>query len=510
MFGERLATALAAWPDHRPAVVDEEHTPPRVMTFGELRVAVRRYRRQLAALGVGPGHLVPLLTRQTPESVAVACALLLQGGAFCFLSERFSPGDRRWLIERMDPIGVLVDEFGTGLLSDDDRAAFPPIRVRPGGLDPSADEVRAGSAGFPGIAEAHFSSGSTGRPKAVLGTRRGLEHFADVQIVGSGITANDRLLCNVGFGSNLGLVQIFSTLFTGAALHLSRARGKELGDVIRRSGITGLGGATPMWTAALASGAVDEPLFGDVPTLRYIFTGGLHMPRSRLRQLFARLGPGVRVFEIYGQAEVRQMTHFPINAPEHRHRIDSVGRAVEGSTLFIARDEQALAPVGTVGEIAHIGPGIMHGYLGQPELTATQLCTHGAFPGQTVVYTGDFGYQDEDGYVYIKSRGSRVITLEDGTRVWPTDVESALAAHPEVVDAVAVGVRVDGRTAVAVAVLARDGIDAAELGTELMHALPTSAVPAHIAIWPELPVTPNGKPAVAQIATMLAAEIDGA
>lgn len=509
MFGERLATALATWPDHRPAVVDEEHTPPRVMTFGELRVAIRQYRRRLAALGVGPGHLVPILARQTPESVAVVCALLLEGAAFCFLSERFSPHDRRWLIERMDPVGVLVDEFGAGLLTDDDRAAFPPIRLRPGGLDLSEGRVRPGSAAFPGIAEAHFSSGSTGRPKAVLGTRRGLEHFADVQIAGSGITARDRLLCIVGFGSNLGLVQIFTALFTGAALHLSRARGKELGDVIRRSGITGLGGATPMWTAELAARAVDEPLFGDVPTLRYIFTGGLHMPRSRLRQLFARL-PGVRVFEIYGQAEVRQMTHFPINAPEHRHRIDSVGRAVEGSALFIASDEQTLAPVGTVGEIAHTGPGIMHGYLGQPELAETQLRTHRAFPGQTVVYTGDLGYQDANGYVYIKSRGSRVITLDDGTRVWPTEVESALAASPRVVDAVAVAVRVDGRTAVAVAVLARAGVEAAELRRELVRALPAAAVPAHIAIWPELPVTPNGKPAVTQIASMLAAEIDGA
>ncbi|MET8796462.1 class I adenylate-forming enzyme family protein [Nocardia sp. NPDC004568] len=510
MLDERLAIALAAWPADRPAVVDEEQTPPRVVTFGEHRAMIDRYRDGLTDLGVGRGHLVPLLARQTPESVAVICALLLEGAAFCFLSERFEPADRRVLIERMNPVGLITDDYGATLLDDSDRDMFPLIRLHPGGLDAPVNAPGTGSAAFDDIAEAHFSSGSTGAPKAVLGTRDGLEHFADVQIAGSGVTAVDRLLCIVGFSSNLGLVQIFTALFSGAALHLSRARGKELGDVIRRSGITGVGGSTPMWTAALAEGSPDAPLFGDVPTLRYIFTGGLHMPRSRLRRLFTRLGPDVTVYEIYGQAEVRQMTHFPINAPEHQHRIDSVGRTVEGSVLFVAIDENTVAPSGTVGEIAHIGPGIMRGYLGEPALTTAQLRTHRAFPGRTVVYTGDLGYQDDDGYIFLTGRASRVITLDDGTWLWPDDVESALAdAHPEVVDAVAVGLRIADRPVVAVAVVASGGVTAADLRTSLISALPAPTVLHHLALWAQLPTTPNGKPAVARIATMLAAEIEG-
>ena len=68
-----------------------------------------------------------------------------------------------------------------------------------------------------------------------------------------------------------------------------------------------------------------------------------------------------------------------------------------------------------MGEIAYLGPGFVIGYLGQGDPSAAQLRTHRAFPGRTVVYTGDLGYQDEDCYVYLKGRASRVITLDDGT-----------------------------------------------------------------------------------------------
>lgn len=510
MFDQRLASALAAWPDARAAVVDEDATPARIVSYGELRGMVARSRAQLTALGVGPGHLVPLLTRQSPEAVAVACALLLEGAAFCFLSERFSADDRRWLVDRMDPVGLIVDAHGAELLRDasaDDIAAFRPIRLDADGLY-APGPPRTGSAAFHDVAHAHFSSGSTGRPKAVLGSREGLSHFADVQIDGSAITEADRLLCIVSFASNLGLVQIFTALFTGASLHLSRARGRALGDVIRRAGITGLGGSTPMWTSALAAGGPAEPLFGDVPSLRYIFTGGLHMPRSRFRQLFERLGAHVAVYEIYGQAEVRQMTHFPINAPEHKERMESVGRSVEGSALFVAADERTVAAPGAIGEIAHTGPGIMVGYLGEPELTAATLRTHGQFPGRPVVYTGDLGYQDEDGYVYLKGRASRMIETA-GATVWPTEIENALAACPGVTDAVAAGVVVGGETVVAAAVVA-EGADPARLRARVAELLPEHAIPAHIAVWPQLPTTPNGKPAIARITTDLAAELDSA
>jgi acyl-CoA synthetase (AMP-forming)/AMP-acid ligase II len=530
MFDERLASALASWPGERTAVVDEDAIPPRALTFGALRAMVDRYREQLAAIGVERGHLVPILARQSPESVALILALLLEGAAFCFLSERFSPADRRWLVDRMDPVGLVVDAYGIEVLGADtaeDTAHVRPILLdvagvrRPTGwavdvpvisvTDPvGPGQRRTGTNMFVDVAHAHFSSGSTGRPKAVLGSREGLFHFADVQIDGCALTDADRLLCIVSFSSNLGLVQIFSALFSGASLHLTRARNRALGEIIRRAGITGLGGSTPLWTAALAARAGEESLFGDVPTLRYISTGGLHMPRSRFRELFERLGASVAVYEIFGQAEVRQMTHFPINAPEHSGRVGSVGRAVAGSVLFVAVDEETVAPSGTVGEIAHCGPGVMIGYLGQPELTAATLRRHGAFPGRTVVYTGDLGHQDEDGYIHLKGRASRTITLDDGTTVWPSEVEDALARCPGVVDAVAAGVTVEGRMVVAAAVVAPEGIDATAVQELVGRRLPEPVVPSYVAIWPSLPTTPNGKPAVALISGRLAAELAAA
>ncbi|MEJ3653111.1 class I adenylate-forming enzyme family protein [Actinomycetes bacterium KLBMP 9759] len=532
-FDDRLAAALAAAPADAVAVVDEDAQPPRAVTFEQLRAMVDSFRAQVVALGVGPGHLVPILARPSPECVALVLALLRERAAFCVLNERFTAVERADLVERMQPVGLVVDAPGAALITPEDGPESGPEHghapillevagtTRPAGWSHPVLSVaapiappspRSGSSAFDGIAHAHFSSGSTGGPKAVLGTREGLSHFADVQIDGCGLTAADRLLCIVGFGSNLGLVQIFSALFSGASLHLTRARDRALGEIIRRAGITGLGGSTPLWTAALAASAGHETLFGDVPTLRYISTGGLHMPRTRFRELIARLGGGVAVYEIFGQAEVRQMTHFPISAAEHTPRFESVGRAVAGSHLFVALDEETVAPVGAVGEVAHWGPGVMAGYLGRPELTASVLRTHAAFPGRTVVYTGDLGYQDHEGYVFLKGRESRAVHLEDGRTVWPAAVEDALATFPGVTDAIAVGVAAGawagGRTVLAAAVVAAGDVDPVAVREHAATRLPAQAVPVHIAVWPALPSTPNGKPAVALITSRLATELD--
>lgn len=154
-----------------------------------------------------------------------------------------------------------------------------------------------------------------------------------------------------------------------------------------------------------------------------------------------------------------------------------------------------------MGEIAYLGPGFVIGYLGQGDPSAAQLRTHRAFPGRTVVYTGDLGYQDEDCYVYLKGRASRVITLDDGTTVWPAEIESSLGARPDVADAFAAGVVVNGKVEVGFAVVADQGVEVEDLRAEL-------SVAAHVTIWPELPTTPNGKPAVARITAMLATEFD--
>ncbi|WP_232667646.1 class I adenylate-forming enzyme family protein [Pseudonocardia sp. TRM90224] len=519
-FDDRLAAALAAGPADAVAVVDEDASPPRTVTFAQLRAMVEEFRAQLVALGVGPGHLAPILARPSPECVALILALLRERAAFCVLSERFTAVERVDLVERMQPVGLVVDGPGAALIAQEE--GYHPILLEVAGADRPAGWAhpvlslsapvappapRTGSAAFDGIAHAHFSSGSTGGPKAVLGTRDGLSHFADVQIDGCGLTAADRLLCIVGFGSNLGLVQIFSALFSGASLHLTRARDRALGEIIRRAGITGLGGSTPLWTAALAATAGHDTLFGDVPTLRYISTGGLHMPRTRFSELITRLGGDVAVYEIFGQAEVRQMTHFPISAAEHTPRFGSVGRAVAGSHLFVTIDEETVAPTGTVGEVAHWGPGVMAGYLGRPELTATVLRTHAAFPGRTVVYTGDLGYQDHDGYVFLKGRESRAVQMEDGQTVWPATVEDALATFPGITDSIAVGVGSGGRTVLAAAVVATGAVDPIAVREHIAAQLPAQAVPVHIAVWPALPSTPNGKPAVALITSRLAAEL---
>jgi acyl-coenzyme A synthetase/AMP-(fatty) acid ligase len=516
-FEAELEHALALHPRTRPALVAEDEDAPRVVTYGELSDMVDRLRVQLAALGMAQGQVLPILARRTPEAVALAFAVLLEGGAFCFLHEKFRAEDRRWLVDKMSPIGTIVDPTGLALLGEEREAYRPIFLETPGAVSPAelpglscakglgaAARLpkRSGATISRGAAHVHFSSGSSGRPKGALGSREGLLHFAHTQIDAYRLTPADRLLCMLGFSNNLGLVQMFTALWSGAPLHLTHAtHPPDLAARIRRAGITGLGGSTGLWTTALAAVPAGAPLFPGTPTLRYISTGGARMSVPVFQELAGRLGAGVAIHEIYGQAEIRQATSFHVNAPEHRARAGSVGRAVNGTELVIARDRDTLAATGETGEVVYLGPGKMLGYLGDDdgELSRSRLSTHGAFPGTAVVYTGDLGFLDADGYLTLVGRADRRIDIS-GHQVWPGDVEEVLARHPGVIEPIVFGVpdAQSGARVVAV-VLAREGTSAVELRGQAARQLPPHMVPSSVAVWQSLPRTANGKPALAEI-----------
>jgi long-chain acyl-CoA synthetase len=158
----------------------------------------------------------------------------------------------------------------------------------------------------------------------------------------------------------------------------------------------------------------------DLSELRYVVSGGAPLPTEVAEELLRRL-PQVEIREGYGLTESSAIV---TSTPPGGSRLGSVGQAAPGVEIRIDGDDE-------VGEICVRSSGVMLGYWGQPEATAEAI-------EDGWLRTGDLGYLDEDGYLYVVDRKKDLI-IRGGFNVFPRDVEEAMLEHPAVAGAGVVG-----------------------------------------------------------------------
>jgi len=174
----------------------------------------------------------------------------------------------------------------------------------------------------------------------------------------------------------------------------------------------------------------------DLSTLRSVAYGASPMPEAVLQRAMELL-PSARFFQGYGQTETAPLLTV---LPPERHvsdgplagKMKSVGQPCVGMDVRILDDEGQEVERGTVGEICVQGPNVMLGYWNKPELTA-QTWRHGWH------HTGDGGYMDEDGYIFIVDRMKDMI-ISGGENVYSAEVENAIYRHDAVIECAVIGV----------------------------------------------------------------------
>jgi len=139
---------------------------------------------------------------------------------------------------------------------------------------------------------------------------------------------------------------------------------------------------------------------------------------------------GSSVIEGYGMTEAT--TLISVNPPDARTKVGSAGLPLPGTGVAILREDGGFAGPGEVGEIAVAGPQVMAGYLGRPETTAAAYQSG-------MMKTGDVGYLDDDGYLFIVDR-SKDMLLVGGFNVFPSEVDAVLAEHKGIAEAAVAGV----------------------------------------------------------------------
>jgi acyl-CoA synthetase (AMP-forming)/AMP-acid ligase II len=231
----------------------------------------------------------------------------------------------------------------------------------------------------------------------------------------------------------------------------------------------------------------------DLSSLQCFWYGAAPMSPTRLAEALDAIGPVMA--QLFGQSEAPMMIstlspaeHFRPDGTIAHERLTSAGRPAPLVTVAIMDDQGGLLPAGERGEIVVRSSLVMRGYYRNPEATAeaSRFGWH---------HTGDIGYLDAEGYLFIVDRAKDMI-ITGGFNVYSAEVEQALMAHPNVRDCGVVGVPDEkwGERVVAVVQLHPGATsEPAELISSVKARIGSVKAPKEVLVWPDLPRSTVGK-----------------
>ncbi|MGW5421660.1 AMP-binding protein [Streptomyces sp. NPDC003943] len=409
------------------------------ITAGELRDSIHRLARELIARGVRHGQTVALLTGNTPQALIARYAANLAGARVTPLYGGLSTDVLAHLVDVVDTELLLVDPTRYADLDRLEPLLHVPMLAALG-PHPHADDICAAAAGQPAAPVTvpvgadddwcirHTGGTTTGLPKSLQMKhgpyRRTLDNLCSTVDAAPRYLACTPLTHIAGLWADLALLQ-------GGSVVLQAAfdPGEALA-AIERERVTRLFLQPPLLHQLLDHPALPAT---DTSSVRLLTYGGSPASTTRLRQAESVFGKVLQSW--YGQNETLGLTE--VRPEEHdrvgRHGQITVGRAMPGVELRIVDRHGRVLPTGGEGEIHARAHSAMGGYWKQPDLTARVL--HDGW-----VRTGDIGYLDDDGYLFLADRSDDTITV-DGAQIYPSEIEEVLMGHPAVAECAVFGVR---------------------------------------------------------------------
>jgi len=310
-------------------------------------------------------------------------------------------------------------------------------------MDAASSTFEAVSSAPEDVAALFFTSGTTGLPKGTMQTQLNqCSALRDMMCNHRTRFGQEKYLCAAPLFSNLGLtVMLNLCLFTGGTVVLlERWETEKVLGAITEHKITLFGGTPTMFTYLLDGFDASRH---DLSSLRLCFTGGSPVSPVTLER-FERLS-GAPLLQVYGATEgTGQSVAESMSGVRRR---GSTGLPVGSADVLIVDENGNRVPHGTLGEVVIAGDGIAKGYWRDPEATAA------AFRPQGWV-SGDIGYLDEDGYLFIMDRKKDVI-LAGGHNIYPVEIESVLYSCPGIAVCAVIGLPDEIKGEIPVAVIVR-------------------------------------------------------
>jgi long-chain acyl-CoA synthetase len=521
-----LAEAVAQRPE-APALLFKGRT----ISHGELDRRSDAFAAALAGLGVAKGDRVALLLPNCPQFLICELGAWKAGAVVHPLNPIYTEQELEGALRRTgaETIVVLTPFYGrvkavqprTALhrvVATNVKEYLPPllrvlftlarerrdghrVRIADGDLwlgdllDRHRDAPRpAGPVAAADPAVILMSGGTTGTPKGVVGLHR---HYTITgRQLGTWLQAGTKPWDDVIMAAlplfhsfaNIGIQSVALRNHNAIALVPNPRDLDDLLDTIAKTRPTAFSGVPTLFNALLHHPRVQAGKV-DFSSVKVCFSGAAPLLAETKRR-FEELTGG-RIVEGYSLTEA--MLACAVNPVEGPNKIGSVGMPLPDVEIRIVDPEGGAGlPAGEVGEVLIKAPQLMAGYWDDPEETAATVRTHA---GGRWLHTGDLGYLDGDGYLFIVDRMKDLIKTH-GYQVWPREIEEVLAAHPAVAEVGVAGVPDEAKGEVAKAwVVLRPGQQAGaeELRAFCRERLAPYKVPATVEFRAELPKSMVGK-----------------
>lgn len=488
-----------------------QKTPERIATvFGKREHTYRQYGDRVARvagalqkLGMGKADRVGLMALNSDRYLEFFFGTWWGGGAVNPVNIRWSAAEVAYSLDDCDTKILLVDEQFKGVIAEllDKSSSLQTIvyvgdgEVPDGALSyeallAAAEPIADAGCGGTDLAGVFYTGGTTGFPKGVMLSHENMAANALTGLV-DGLTQGD------------GRALMIAPMFHIAAAALMTAHALAGGTFVIAPMFTPLGTLEVLQNQkvthvllvpTMIQMVVDHPDASnyDLSSVKMVMYGASVISEGVLMRAMTLFSKS-RFVQAYGMTELAPIA--TILSPDYHTtegpfagKLRSAGRAAAICEVRIVDADSQEVPLGTIGEVAVRGPGVMLGYWNKPELTAAAV-------RNGWMHTGDGAYMDEEGFIFIVDRLKDMI-VSGGENVYSAEVENALSQHPAVAASAIIGIPSEqwGESVHAEVVLKPDASVTAEQLKEHCHGLIAGyKCPRSVAFREAMPVSGAGK-----------------
>jgi long-chain acyl-CoA synthetase len=467
----------------------------RSYTNVERYAAACRMAEALRLRGVEPSDRVVVMMLNSPDVTAAFTAIWKLGAVIIPVTPMWNAREARYVIEnsgarivitspelaaRLREASANIPGFKQALVVGETNvegvANIEPELASAAEFEPLAD-CRPDD-----LAMLLYTSGTTGNPKGVMLSHDNLIFVADALYTNNAHLGQIRSMTVLPLSHIYGVLMMNLGLRMGTSGHILKHfdAGKVL-ETIESFRVQRLAMVPTMLTLLINHPDRERR---DLSSLEFASTGGAALAEP-LRQEFMRLF-GCKVMQGYGLSETAGvLTGYH---PDEEYRVASVGPALPGIEMCVMDFENRILPPGQTGELCSHGRHIMQGYYNNPDATREAII-------DGWLHTGDIGWMDADGYVYITDRKKELV-IKGGENISPREIEEGIYHHPAVAEAAVFGVPDDvyGENLVAAIVLKPgQSVTEDEMREHIGGYVTKFKIPASLLFLESLPKGPSGK-----------------
>ena len=497
-----LERSAESFPDSIAVVHDKKWE-----SYAHVNRLTNRVAHGLIKSGVVPGDRVVLICENGLEYIFCYYGILKAGGIAVPLNTELKPESIQELLGELWPRALMVSAKFERLIRAVDMSQLDIQRLyvtRPGrsGLGAGGtisslqDLLSAQPDSNPDLemdprtcAMIVYTSGSAGKPKGAMLTHANIVANTGSIVEYLNLTCNDVQMVVLPFFYVMGKSLLNTHVAVGGRLVINNkfAYTASVLKQMAEEGVTGFSGVPSTFAHLLFRSPLVE--YRDkLPALRYCSQAGGHMPKHIKLELLKVLPPHTRLYIMYGATEASaRLTYVP---PDFlRAKIESIGKPISGVTIKVMSASGEVLKPGVTGELVARGDNIMAGYYKDEESTRMVLDENG-------YHTGDLGYRDEDGFLYVTGRKDDQFKV-GGHRINPQEIEDIIIESGYAVECIVFGIPdpLLGHRLAGLVVPIETTPDAVSSILEFCRKkLPKHKIPEKLLLVETIPKTSSGKP----------------